>query len=169
LNKYRPETDEERRKRIVAAAAQQAKGEKAQPQTTDKNVVQYGLNHVTTLVEQKKAKLVAIAHDVEPVELVLWLPALCRKMGVPYVIVKGKARLGAVVHKKNAAVVAITNVKNEDKNELSLLTQIAQDSFNSNVEVRRAWGGARLGVKSLAAIRKREKALAKEKAGREGK
>jgi len=170
LNKYRPETDEERRKRMVAAAAQKAKEEKAPQTTTDRNlVVQYGLNHITTLVEQKKAKLVVIAHDVEPVELVLWLPALCRKMDVPYVIVKGKARLGAVVHKKTAAVIALTNVKNEDKNELSLLTQIAQESFNKNVEARRAWGGARLGVKSLAAIRKKEKALAKEKAAREGK
>lgn len=27
-------------------------------------------------------------------QLVLFLPALCRKMGVPYCIVKGKARLG---------------------------------------------------------------------------
>ena len=26
------------------------------------------------------------------VQLVVWLPALCRKMGVPYCIVKGKAR-----------------------------------------------------------------------------
>ena len=72
MNKYRPETDEERRKRIVAAAAQKAKeGEKAQPQTTtDRNqVVQYGLNNVTALVEQKKAKLVVIAHDVEPIEV----------------------------------------------------------------------------------------------------
>ena len=25
-------------------------------------------------------------------QLVVWLPALCRKMGVPYCIVKGKAR-----------------------------------------------------------------------------
>jgi len=47
---------------------------------------------------------VAIAHDVNPIELVIWLPALCRKQGIPYAIVKGKARLGALVHKKNAAV-----------------------------------------------------------------
>ena len=45
---------------------------------------------------QGKAQLVVIAHDVDPIELVVWLPALCRKMGVPYAIVKGKARLGAV-------------------------------------------------------------------------
>ena len=55
-------------------------------------VVKYGLNHITYLIEQQKAQLVVIAHDVEPVELVVWLPALCRKMGVPYAIVKGKVR-----------------------------------------------------------------------------
>lgn len=32
--------------------------------------------------------MVVIAHDVDPLELVVWLPALCRKMGVPYCIVK---------------------------------------------------------------------------------
>merc|ERR1719492_277864 len=42
-------------------------------------VLKYGLNHVTTLVENKLAKLVIIAHDVDPIELVVWLPALCRK------------------------------------------------------------------------------------------
>lgn len=38
-----------------------------------------------------------IAHDVDPIELVVWLPALCRKMEIPYCIVKGKARLGTVI------------------------------------------------------------------------
>lgn len=47
-------------------------------------------------LEQGKAQLVLIAHDVDPIELVVWLPALCRKMNVPYCIVKGKARLGQV-------------------------------------------------------------------------
>ena len=69
-----------------------------------------GVNKVTSLVEQKKATLVVIAHDVDPIEVVLFLPALCRKMGVPYCIVKGKARLGRVVHRKTAACLALTNV-----------------------------------------------------------
>jgi large subunit ribosomal protein L7Ae len=47
---------------------------------------------------QSKAQLVVIAHDVDPIELVVWLPALCRKMEVPYCIVKGKARLGSVLY-----------------------------------------------------------------------
>ncbi len=62
--------------------------------------VKYGLNHVVGLVENKKASLVLIPNDVDPIELVIFLPALCKKMGVPYAIVKGKARLGVVVHKK---------------------------------------------------------------------
>merc|ERR1712000_748964 len=56
--------------------------------------VKYGLNHVVGLIESKKASMVLIAHDVDPIELVVFLPALCRKMGVPYAIIKGKARLG---------------------------------------------------------------------------
>jgi len=37
-------------------------------------VLKYGLNHITTLVENKEAKFVVIAYDVDPIELVVWLP-----------------------------------------------------------------------------------------------
>jgi large subunit ribosomal protein L7Ae len=43
-------------------------------------------------------------------QLVLFLPALCRKMGVPYCIVKGKARLGTLVRRKTCTCVAVTQV-----------------------------------------------------------
>ena len=33
-------------------------------------VIKYGINHVTNLIEQKKATLVAIAHDVDPIEVI---------------------------------------------------------------------------------------------------
>lgn len=89
-------------------------------------MVKYGLNHVVSLVEVKKAAFVAIADDVDPIELVVFLPALCRKMGVPYVIVKSKSRLGTVVHKKTAAVVALTEVKSEDNRELANLVSAAK-------------------------------------------
>ena len=88
--------------------------------------VKYGLNHCVALIEAKKASLVVIAHDVDPIELVVFLPALCRKMGVPYVIVKGKARLGTVVHKKTAAVLTIQEVRSEDERELATLVQAAK-------------------------------------------
>ena len=39
-----------------------------------KNGPRYGLNHVTYLIEQSKAQFAVIAHDIDPVELVVWLP-----------------------------------------------------------------------------------------------
>lgn len=71
--------------------------------TVDKKkpvVVKFGLNHITTLIENGKAQLVVIAHDVDPIELVVWLPALCRKMGVPYVIVKVSHKLHPGLHRR---------------------------------------------------------------------
>ena len=68
------------------------------PHMSKLTVVKYGINHITTLVEQRQASLVVIAHDVDPIELVVWLPALCRRMDVPYVIVKVGLRM-ACMHK----------------------------------------------------------------------
>merc|ERR1739844_790453 len=95
-------------------------------------VIKYGLNHVTTLVENKQAKLVVIAHDVDPLELVVWLPALCKKMDVPFCIVKGKARLGAVVHKKTATALCFTEVNNEDSREFSKITESVHGMYNES-------------------------------------
>jgi large subunit ribosomal protein L7Ae len=181
LNKYRPEDKATKKARLLeeakakkAATEQRAKDKKegkkadkkpkAEPKATKKPVfVKFGLNHITALVEQKKAKLVIIAHDVDPVELVLWLPALCRKQGVPYVIVKGKSRLGQVVHKKTAAALALTNVRAEDNQEFAQLVGIAKESYNEKFDdIRRSWGGGQLGLKSTAAARKKQKAVAKE-------
>ncbi|KAG0202259.1 60S ribosomal protein L8B [Mortierella sp. GBA30] len=84
-------------------------------------ILKFGINHVKALVEAKKATLVLIANDVDPVDLVLSLPALCRKKGVPYAIVRDKARLGSLIHKKHAATVCFTAIRNEHKDELKNL------------------------------------------------
>jgi len=166
LAKYRPETKVAKKDRLLKLAQAKKDNKDAKPDSKKPVTVKYGLNHVTKLVEQKKAKLVVIAHDVEPIEVIVWLPALCRKMDVPYVIVKGKARLGAVVHKKTATALALTDVNKEDKNELATLTTLFHDSFNKNVDARRNWGGGELGPKSAAAQRKKERAVAKEQAAK---
>merc|ERR1712029_649382 len=98
MDNYRPETKQERKERLKARAEARAEGKEDKP-TKKKAVVHHGANTVVTLVEKKKAQLVVIANDVDPIEL-LFLPALCRKMGVPYCIVKNKARLGRVVRRK---------------------------------------------------------------------
>lgn len=159
LHKYRPETKLQKKNRLLAAA--QAKAEKKEVKSEKPFVVKYGLNHVTALIENKKAQLVIIAHDVDPLELVVWLPTLCRKMDVPYVIVKGKARLGTVVHKKTAAALCITAVRPEDKQELAQISQAARAAFNDS-DLRKAWGGGIMGHKANAKKAKFEKLKAKE-------
>jgi len=165
VNKYRPESKLQKRQRLLKLAEAKAKGETVPP-TPKTNTVHYGVNEVTRLVEQKRAKLVAIAHDVDPIEMVVWLPTLCRKLSVPYCVVKGKARLGVAVHKNNTSCIAITNVDKEDQKDLTNLADQFNQSFNNNVDLRRTWGGGRMGNKALAAKKKKEKAVAKEQAAK---
>ena len=160
LNKYRPETKAEKKERLHKEATAVSEGKKKEDVSKKPFTAKYGLNHVVALVEAKKASLVLIANDVDPIELVVYLPALCRKMGVPYAIIKGKARLGTVVHKKTAAVVALTEVKSDDKSELSKLVSAINDGYISkNEEARRHWGGGIMGAKANARQDKKRKAL----------
>eukprot|EP00983_Pelagomonas_calceolata_P000260 8515-Pelagomonas_calceolata.AAC.4 len=77
--------------RLKAEAEARAAGKEADKKKPV--VVKYGINHITQLIESGKAQMVVIAHDVDPLELVVWLPALCKKMGVPYAIVKVRTAL----------------------------------------------------------------------------
>ncbi|KAJ3095550.1 60S ribosomal protein L8B [Phlyctochytrium planicorne] len=164
LAKYRPETKLEKKTRLTDAAAKVAAGGKLD-QGKKPHFVKYGINHIAALVEAKKAQLVLIAHDVDPIEIVLWLPALCRKMGVPYAIVKSKSRLGTVVHKKTATALAFTEVKDADKAELANLISAVKSNYAEKVEeTRRQWGGGIMGAKSVARTTKRVKAAAREAA-----
>jgi len=160
LDKYKPETRAEKKERLLRRAKEIAslkEGEKPQPLSAP-HFVKYGINHVTSLVENKQAKLLVIAHDVEPVELVVWLPALARRMGVPYCIVKGKARLGQVVHKKTATALVVTSVKKEDQSQLVALTKAIHETYNERYDdLRKQWGGLALGKKSQAKLRKKTK------------
>jgi large subunit ribosomal protein L7Ae len=82
LNKYRPESVQEKKARLLKEAeSKTAEGESATTKDSKKPLfAKYGLNHCVALIEAKKASLVVIADDVDPIELVVFLPALCRKV-----------------------------------------------------------------------------------------
>jgi len=162
LNKYRPESSTEKKTRLSTEAQSRAAGSSARD-TKKPVVVKFGINHVTELVEKREARLVVIAHDVDPIELVLWLPALCRKCGVPYCIVKSKSRLGEVVHQKTATALAVTGVRNEDSGAFAKLVDSIKANFNERYEdLRKRWGGGIMGIKSQHKEEKKAKAIAAE-------
>ena len=53
-----------------------------------------GTNESTKAIERGEAKLVIIAEDVEPEEIVMHLPVLCEEKKVPYIYVPSKLELG---------------------------------------------------------------------------
>jgi len=166
--KYRPENRAEKKARLLARAEAKAAGGADTPDKP-KTLLAVGVNRVTTMVEKKKAQLVVIAHDVDPIEVVLFMPTLCRRMGIPYCIVKGKSRLGRLVGLKNCSCVAITQVNSEDRNALGKLVESVQTNYNERAEeIRRHWGGQIMSQRSQAALAKIEKARAKEEAKKLG-
>jgi large subunit ribosomal protein L7Ae len=70
--------------------------------------VRIGTNEVTKSSERAEAKLVVMAEDVDPVEILVHVPMLCEEKRIPYVYVPKKQRLGQSAGlSKSAASVAI--------------------------------------------------------------
>lgn len=56
--------------------------------------VRKGTNETTKAIERGQAKLVIIAEDVEPPEVVAHLPLLCEERKIPYIFVPSKEKIG---------------------------------------------------------------------------
>lgn len=79
----------------------------------DSGKVRKGVNETTKSVERKNAKLVVIAKDIDPEEIVVHLPALCKEMGIPYVYVSTKKELGGAIGLPvSASAVAVESAGN---------------------------------------------------------
>ena len=59
--------------------------------------VKKGTNEVTKAIERGISKLVVIAEDVEPPEVVAHLPILCEEHGAPYAFVPNRQELGKAI------------------------------------------------------------------------
>ena len=84
--------------------------------------VRVGTNEVTKSSERSEAKLVVMAEDVDPVEILVHVPMLCEEKRIPYVYVPKKQRLGQSAGlSKSAASVAVV----EPGEAKALLEEIA--------------------------------------------
>jgi len=63
----------------------------------DTGRIRKGANEATKSIESGKAKVVVIASDVNPEEIVMHLPILCEEKGVPFVYVPAKLDLGKAI------------------------------------------------------------------------
>jgi len=68
--------------------------------------IRKGTNEATKSIERGRAKLVVVAENVEPPEIVAHLPILCEERKAPYVYVPDKRRIGEAVNLTVAAAAA---------------------------------------------------------------
>ncbi len=82
----------------------------------DSGKIRKGTNETTKTIERGKAKLVLIAENVSPPEVVAHLPLLCDERKAPYVYVPEKQRIGeALGLTVGSAAAAIEETGDSDK------------------------------------------------------
>ncbi|CAD7678964.1 unnamed protein product [Nyctereutes procyonoides] len=141
-HKYKPETKQEK-ERLLTWGEKKVVSQGSIP-TKRLPVLQAGLNTVTILVENKKAQLVVIAHDVDPTELLSsCLP--CVRASGPW--------------EDQHHCPAFTQINSEDTGSLAKLKYD---------EICCHWRGNILGPNSVICIAKTEKTKAKELATKLG-
>jgi len=106
-----------------------------------------GTGRVIKVCEEKKAKLVVIAEDVDPPEIVAHLPILCEERRIPYTFVPSKTHLGLVIGAPAPAAscaivdqgefteemnVIISNVKEASANRSTLASMFYKNDRKDN-------------------------------------
>ena len=77
IENYSSESKKEKKERFQKRSKR--KNERRQKKEGEKSIyLKSGFNHITYLIEQKRAKFVLIATDVDPIETVVFLLSLCK-------------------------------------------------------------------------------------------
>ena len=82
--------------------------------------IRKGMNETTKSIERSQAKLVIMAEDVSPPEILYHLPLLCEEKNIPYAYVSNKKILGNAANiKVPAAAIAIEKAGSGNDNVLN--------------------------------------------------
>ena len=89
--------------------------------------IRKGVNETTKAIERGIAKLVVVAMDVQPEEIVMHIPALCKEKKAPYIFVESKEELGkAVGLEVSTASVAVVEEGRGKKNVDEIIERIKE-------------------------------------------
>lgn len=92
----------------------------------DSGAVKKGTNEVTKLIERGQAKLVVMAQDITPEEVLAHIPLLCEEKGIPYTYVASKQELGnAAGLEVPTASIAITDAGRGQATVAEIAEQVA--------------------------------------------
>jgi large subunit ribosomal protein L7Ae len=89
--------------------------------------VRKGTNETTKAIERGLAKLVIIAEDVQPPEVVAHLPIICDERKIPYVFVSSKDQIGPAIGIDVSTAAAAVTEAGEGQ---AILDQITQELAN---------------------------------------
>ena len=89
--------------------------------------IRIGVNEVTKAVERGIAKLVLAAEDVQPKEIIMHLPAICKEKNIPFASIATKKELGEKAGiQVGAAAVAVIE-EGEGKKELEEIVRKSKE------------------------------------------
>ena len=94
---------------------------------TKDSKIRRGMNEVTKSIERVQAKLVIMAEDVSPPEILYHVPLLCEEKNVPYAYLSTKKNLGKAVNiNVGSSSIAVETVGSGNEKILDdILKQIA--------------------------------------------
>ncbi|TFF98441.1 MAG: 50S ribosomal protein L7ae [Promethearchaeota archaeon] len=91
--------------------------------------IRKGMNETTKSIERSTAKLVVMAENVTPPEIVLHLPILCEEKGIPYGYVGKQEDLGHAVRiNVSASAIAVEDAgSSQNERELESMAERLQN------------------------------------------
>jgi len=95
---------------------------------TGNGIISKGTNETTKVIERGKAKLVVIAEDVSPKEIVMHITPLCNEKNIPVLKVSSKEELGnASGLEVPSASVAVVDPKDAKKDFQKFLDDLKSE------------------------------------------
>ncbi|MBS3064323.1 MAG: 50S ribosomal protein L7Ae [DPANN group archaeon] len=98
--------------------------------------IRKGTNEATKSIERAEAKLVIIAGDVNPQEIIMHMPLLCSEKNIPYVFVSSKSELGAAAGLP-VSTSAIAIVKSGDEKKLAQIVAELENITGQKAESKK--------------------------------